>query len=168
MARKGPGQGAGSPGPAAGEAQPDAGQGLNRMGHTVPGTSLSLSPARMAAFPWIWVPREAESGSPEGNGPRRIDSQAAAFHCLNWSCGRWRPCIPSLPCGTGDCPGTGSAISPLSSLLAPGLGTHLVLAASPASTSQALGWWLPGSGCRQSKALCLHFPRWPCATEHRC
>lgn len=72
------------------------------MGHTVPGTSLSLSPARMAAFPWIWVPREAESGSPEGNGPRRIDSQAAAFHCLNWSCGRWRPCIPSLPCGTGD------------------------------------------------------------------
>lgn len=98
MARKGPGQGAGS----SGQAQPDAGQGLNMMGCTVPGTSLSLSPALMAAFPWIWVSREAESRSPEGSGPRPIDSQTAAFHCLNWSCGSWRPCVPSHPCGTGD------------------------------------------------------------------
>lgn len=80
--------------------QPSAGQGLSRMGCSMPSTSLSLSPALMAAFPWLWVPREAESGSPEGSGPRRIDSRTAAFHCLNWSCGR--PCGPSHPCGTGD------------------------------------------------------------------
>lgn len=137
--------------------QPSAGQGLSRMGCSMPSTSLSLSPALMAAFPWLWVPREAESGSPEGSGPRRIDSRTAAFHCLNWSCGR--PCGPSHPCGTGDLhvsPGTGSATSPLEGLLAPGLGTHLVPAAeTPANTPRSQGWWVPGSGCRQSKALCL-------------